>query len=70
MAIFSGPGKPANADEYLEQFVKEMTTLLNNGITIERHYNIKIKCFVTHLLGVLSNALQVMEVFIIVKGAM
>ncbi|CAG5038376.1 unnamed protein product [Parnassius apollo] len=47
IGIYYGTGKPKILEEYLEDFVTEMKSLLSNGIIIdEKLVSIKIKCFV------------------------
>lgn len=47
IGIYYGTGKPKSLEEYLEDFVTEMKSLLLNGIFInEKLVTIKIKCFV------------------------
>ena len=47
IALFLGKCKPKSVDKYLEEFIKEMNTLLEEGLIIEnKHFEIEIKCFV------------------------
>ncbi|KAE9522989.1 hypothetical protein AGLY_016620 [Aphis glycines] len=46
VAMYSGDSKPQNADDFLEDFIKELKTLIENGIIInERVFNVEIVSF-------------------------
>lgn len=46
VAVYSGDSKPQNADDFLEDFIKELKTLIENGIIInERVFNVEIVGF-------------------------
>lgn len=51
VGIYYGSGKPKNLNQYLEDFVSEMKTLLENGIHMvkegeEKIVTVKIRCFI------------------------
>lgn len=47
VAIFCGAGKPGSVDEYLEEFVEEVSRLLREGITVDgRHYTVEVRCYI------------------------
>ena len=47
VAIFYGKSKPKSADDYLEDSIKEINELQNDGIIIQgKHFDLKLKCFI------------------------
>ena len=47
IGIFSGASKPKSVDEFLEDFVAEMTELTENGICLDgKRYDVEISCLV------------------------
>lgn len=47
IALFEGPSKPTNANEFLSHFVEEVTFLENNGIIVgEQKYSFVLSCII------------------------
>ena len=47
IAAYKGIGKPAILSRYLDEFVKELNHLLENGVIIEcEHFEIEVMCFI------------------------
>ncbi|KAJ8684829.1 hypothetical protein QAD02_020622 [Eretmocerus hayati] len=46
IAAYYGKGKPFSVNLYLDEFIKELNCLCQNGITIgERKFEVRVKCF-------------------------
>ena len=46
VSVYAGHGKPKSAAEYLDKFVKEMSSLLVSGVDISgKHFEVRIKFF-------------------------
>ena len=49
VGLFSGITKPKNIEEYLSDFVSEMTSVLTDGVTVgNRHFRVVLKCIIAN----------------------
>jgi len=47
VGLYSGPSKPHDVNEFLQEFVRDTATVIADGVEVgNRHYNIKIHSFV------------------------
>ena len=46
VVVFYGSGKPKNQNEFFKEFISELNYLLQNGIFLSQHFDVKIRSFI------------------------